>query len=172
MAGAAVTLPTATEIEPTAEVPLVSVGQTVLVDIPAIPGKAFEGRIRAIDSVIDPQTRSAKLRAVLTDAEGILKPEMYVNASVQVDAGDVLAVPQQAVFDTGTHKIVFVDKGQGLFEPRDVVVGISADNWTAVTSGVADGEQVVTSGNFLIDSESRLKGALEGLGGQGHQHGP
>src|SRR3989338_6250329 len=153
------------------ELPLVKTGQTITIEIPAIPGKTLEGTIRAIDSVLDPATRSARVRAVLTDPENVLKPEMYVNASIAVTAGEVLAVPEAAVFNTGTKQIVFVDKGQGVFEPRDVAVGVKADGFYEVKGGVAEGELVVTSGNFLIDSESRLKPALEGVGGGGHQHG-
>ncbi|MBI4004424.1 MAG: efflux RND transporter periplasmic adaptor subunit, partial [Candidatus Omnitrophica bacterium] len=153
------------------ELPLVKTGQTITIDIPAIPGKTLEGTIRAIDPVLDPATRSARVRAVLTDPENILKPEMYVNASIAVTAGEVLAISEAAVFNTGTKQIAFIDKGQGLFEPRNVVVGVKADGYYEVKSGVAEGELVVTSGNFLIDSESRLKAALEGIAQPGHQHG-
>jgi RND family efflux transporter MFP subunit len=151
------------------ELPLVQVGQTLHVEFPAMPGKALEGMIRSIDPILDPQTRSARVRAVLEDAEGLLKPEMFANATIQIDAGEVLAIPRAAIFATGAAQIVFVDKGQGLFEPRAVVLGMEAEEMVEVKSGIAEGERVVTSGNFLIDSESRLKAALEGLGG--HQHG-
>jgi len=116
-------------------------------------------------------TRTARVRAQLADPRGALKPEMYVNVSIAVDLGEVLAVPEEAVFNTGTKQIVFVDKGQGLFEPRDVTLGAKADGFSEVKDGVSDGEPVVTSGNFLIDSESRLKAALEGMAGGEHQHG-
>ena len=86
---------------------------------------------------------------------------MYVNVSIGMDLGEGLSLPAEAVFDTGTKKIVFVDKGNGLFEPRDVTVGAQAEGFYELKSGVADGESVVTNGNFLIDSESRLKAALE-----------
>ncbi len=162
------------------ELPLVAVGQTIAVEVPAVPGKRLEGIIRSIDPVLDPATRAARVRAVLTDPDKLLKPEMYVNASIVVPVGDVLAIPAEAVFDTGLRQVVFVDKGQGLFEPRDVTVGIKADGLYELKGGVAEGERVVTSGNFLIDSESRLKAALEGLtpstdagqesGAQHHEH--
>ena len=87
------------------------------------------------------------------------------------DLGEVLAVPEEAVFDTGTQRIVFVDKGQGLFEPREVTVGANADGDYELKAGVAEGEQVVTSGNFLIDSESRLRAAIEGMVEGAPQHG-
>jgi len=153
------------------ELPIVRIGQTIRVELPAIPGKVLEGIIRSIDPVLNPQTRSARVRATLTDPEDILKPEMYVNATVQIDAGEVLAVPREAVFSTGTKDLIFVDKGQGLFEPRDVVLGVESEGSVQIRQGLAEGESVVTSGNFLIDSESRLKAALEGMAQPGHQHG-
>ena len=153
------------------ELPIVAVGQTVRAEIPAVAGRTLEGTIRSIDPVLDPQTRSARVRAMLDDSDGLLKPEMFVNASIVVPLGEVLSVPEEAVFNTGAKRIVFVEKGQGLFEPRDVILGVQADGYAEVKSGIAEGEPVVTSGNFLIDSESRLKGALQGLGGEGHQHG-
>ena len=154
------------------ELPLVKIGQAITIDSLSMPNKTLEGTIRSIDSVLDPVTRSARVRAVLTDTDSVLKPEMFVNASIVVRLGDVLAIPEEAVFNTGTKQIVFVDKGQGLFEPRDVTAGVKADGYYEVKEGVAEGEAVVTSGNFLIDSESRLKAALEGMSGSGgHQHG-
>ncbi|MBI4342007.1 MAG: efflux RND transporter periplasmic adaptor subunit [Candidatus Omnitrophica bacterium] len=154
------------------ELPLVRVGQEVQVEVPTLSGETFRGAIRAIDQMVDPMTRTTRIRAQLQDPAGHLRPDMYVNAAIAVDVGEVLAVPNGAVFSTGEKQIVFVDKGQGLFEPRDVTVGAQADGFDEVKQGVAEGEPVVTSGNFLIDSESRLKGALEGAGGgSGHQHG-
>jgi len=154
------------------EMPLVKVGDKMEAEVSAIPGKKFEGIIRAIDSVLDPMTRSARVRAVLENPEGLLKPEMYANAVVQIDAGEKLAVPEEAVFATGEKNIVFVEKSDGSFEPREVVLGISTEKFSEIRSGVGEGEMVVTSGNFLIDSESRLKSALQGMGSKGgHQHG-
>lgn len=154
------------------ELPLVKVGQEVTVEISTVSGKRLAGTIRSVDAVLDPVTRTARVRAALVDPDGILKPEMYVNASIAVSVGEALAIPEEALFDTGTKRIVFVDKGGGLFEPRDVTVGVKAGGFYEVRQGVAEGETVVTSGNFLIDSESRLKAALEGMGGtSGHQHG-
>lgn len=145
------------------ELPWVAVGQPIAVELPAVPGKTLAGIVRAIDPVLDPTTRAARIRAVLTNPEGLLKPEMFVNVSIAVPLGDVLAIPEEAVFQTGMRQIVFVDKGQGIFEPRDVMVGAKADGSYEIKQGVSEGERVVTSGNFLIDSESRLKAALEGL---------
>ena len=152
------------------ELPLVRVGQDVAVEVPALPGQLFHGAIRAIDQMVDPMTRTTRIRAQLDNPQGQLKPDMYVNVAIGEELGEVLAVPEDAVFATGEHEIVFVDKGQGLFEPRDVTVGAKADGYYEIKGGLVEGEAAVTSGNFLIDSESRLKGALEGMGGGGHQH--
>ena len=152
------------------ELPLVRSGQALTVGASALPGQVFRGTVRAIDQMVDPMTRTTRIRARLEDPDGLLKPDMYVNAAIAIDLGDVLAVPEDAVFATGERQIVFVDQGQGLFEPRDVTIGAKADGELEITSGVTEGERVVTSGNFLIDSESQLKGALESMGGT-HQHG-
>lgn len=154
------------------ELPLVKVGQTISIEISATLGKTLTGTIRSIDSVLDPMTRTARVRAVLVDPDGGLKPEMYVNASIAVNSGEVLAIPEEAVFNTGTRQVVFVDRENGIFEPRDVKVGFKTDGFYELKEGVSEGEVVVTSGNFLIDSESRLKAALDGMGeGSGHKHG-
>ncbi len=153
------------------ELPLIRVGQPLTAEAPALPGQMFQGAVRAIDPLVDAMTRTIRIRAKLEDPHGQLKPEMFVNVTITIDLGEVLAIAQEAVFDTGIRQIVFVDKGQGLFEPRDVVVGMKAGGFYELKQGVVEGERVVTSGNFLIDSESRLKAALEGMGEEGHQHG-
>ena len=145
------------------ELPLIKVGQKVNVDVPSLPGETFEGTIRAIDLMVDEMTRTTRIRVQLLDVKGLLKPDMYVNATIDIDVGNVLSTPQEAIFDTGMKKIVFIDKGQGIFEPRDVVVGVTTEGFAEVKEGLQEGEMVVTSGNFLIDSESRLKAALEGM---------
>jgi hypothetical protein len=144
------------------ELPLIREDQAVLVQVNSLPGTAFEGTVRAIDPMLDQTTRTARARILLNDPQGLLRPGMYVDVSIQVDLGEVLAVPREAIFETGTKQIVFVDRGQGLFEPRDVVVGARTEGLVEIKAGVVDGERIVTSGNFLIDSESRLKAALEG----------
>lgn len=155
------------------ELPLVKTGDKLQAEAPGMLGKKFEGMIRSIDSVLDPMTRSVRVRAVLENPEGLLKPEMYVNAVLSIDAGERIAVQEEAVFATGEKNIVFVVKDDGSFEPREVVLGVSSGEFYEVRSGVGEGEMVVTSGNFLIDSESRLKSALQGMGGKTgeHQHG-
>jgi membrane fusion protein, copper/silver efflux system len=154
--------------------PFVREGDIVEVDLPAISDKKFQGIVRSLDSVVDPVTRSIRVRAQLENPDGVLKPEMYVNAALKADLGEQLAVPEEAVFATGEKNIVFVVRENNVFDPREVVLGAKADHFYQVKSGLMEGEQVVTSGNFLIDSESRLRSALEGVGGgggEGHVHG-
>ena len=153
------------------ELPLVREGQIATVDAGMLPGRVFTGTVQSIDPILDHMTRTARVRFLVENSDHLLKPAMYVNVSIVVEVGEVLAVPEEAIFVTGTKFIAFVDKGQGLFEPRDVIVGVKADGYYEVKAGVVEGELVVTSGNFLIDSESRLKAALQDMSGGGHQHG-
>ncbi|MFA5159602.1 MAG: efflux RND transporter periplasmic adaptor subunit [Candidatus Omnitrophota bacterium] len=154
------------------EIPFVRVGDAVEVDVPAVSGKKFQGVVRSLDSVLDPVTRSIRVRAQLDNPDGVLKPEMYVNAMLKTDLGEQLAVPEEAVFTTGEKNIVFVAKENNIFEPREVVLGTKADHFYQIKSGLQENEQAVISGNFLIDSESRLKSALENSGSnEGHKHG-
>lgn len=153
------------------EMPFVHVGDAVEVSVPAFSGKKFRGIVRSLDSVVDPVTRSIRVRAQLENPDGVLKPEMYVNAMLQSDLGKQLAVPEEAVFETGEKNIVFVVKENHVFEPREIGLGAKADNFYQVKNGLLEGEQVVTSGNFLIDSESQLKAALESVVSGEHRHG-
>jgi len=157
------------------ELPLVHMGQEVMAEVPSLAGVSFKGIIRAIDPMVEQETRTTRIRIQLNDPQGQLRPDMYVNVNIQIDLGETLAIPEQAVFDTGIKKIVFVDQGNGIFEPRDVGLGAKADGYYELKNGLNAGERVVSSGNFLIDSESRLKAALTGMetgsGSEVHQHG-
>lgn len=147
------------------ELPLVKVGDVLEIEIPAVAGQKFTGEIRSIDTVVDPMTRSVRVRAVVENKEGLLKPGMFVNTALKVDLGNVLAVPEEAVFATGTSMIVFVDKGSGVFDPRRVALGQQAEGVYEVKEGLKEGERVITNGNFLVDSESKLKAALTSMSG-------
>ncbi len=154
------------------ELPLVKVDQEVSVDMGSLPGVHFQGVIRAIDPVVDPATRTTRIRIKLKEANAALRPDMYVNIHIQIELGEVLAIPAEAVFDTGNRKIVFVEKGNGNYEPREVVVGSKTENVYEVKQGIDENEKVVVSGNFLIDSESRLRASLSSSASNGgHQHG-
>jgi len=142
------------------ELGLVRVGQPVVVTVPSMPARRYDARVVAIDPMIDPVTRSARVRALVATPEAELRPETFVQMTIDVPLGDRLSVPEDAVLDTGTRQIVFVVSGEGTFEPRAVQLGLDAQGYYEVLGGVTEGEEVVTSANFLIDSESRFRSAL------------
>ena len=153
------------------ELAFVRAGSTAVIEIPSMPGKNFNGAVRAVDPTVDAATRTVRIRVRVDDPEGILKPEMYVNVVISEDMGEILTVPKEAVFDTGTRKIVFVVRQGQVFEPREITAGVQNEEVYEIKRGLAEGETVVTSGNFLLDSESRLKAALESASAGGHVHG-
>ena len=147
------------------ELSLVRVGQPVQVEFPNGAGtRSRTGQISFISPVLDPKTRTAEVRVALTNADMTLRPDMFVDFKSRVSFGSPLVVPADAVLDTGTERYVFVDKGQGYFEPRSVTVGQEADGFYAIERGLKQGERVATAANFILDSESRLKGALTDMG--------
>jgi Cu(I)/Ag(I) efflux system membrane fusion protein len=143
-----------------------AVGQPVTVKARGFPGRDFSGAIAVIYPQINRESRTARIRVELANADLALLPDMYVDAEIDVGKREaVLAVPESAVLDTGTRQTVLVDKGEGRFEPREVKIGQRGGGYVEVREGLADGEPVVTSANFLIDAESNLKAALKGLAG-------
>ncbi|HKU06517.1 MAG TPA: efflux RND transporter periplasmic adaptor subunit [Bradyrhizobium sp.] len=143
-----------------------AVGQPVIVKARGFAGREFAGTIAVIYPQINRDTRTARVRVELANTDLALLPDMYVDAEISVGKPEaVLAVPESAVLDTGTRQSVLVDKGSGRFEPREVKVGQRGGGYVEVREGLADGEPVVTSANFLIDAESNLKAALKGFGG-------
>ncbi len=149
------------------ELSAIRVGQPATIQMSYYPGETFTGKAIYIYPYMDPQTRTAKVRYEFANPHGKLKPEMFANVEITVHLGDKLAVPEGAVIDTGVRQVVIVDRGSGYFEPREVRLGSRADHLFEVREGLKAGERVVTSANFLIDSESKLK---EAVGGMGHQH--
>jgi Cu(I)/Ag(I) efflux system membrane fusion protein len=153
---------------------LVKLGQEARLRILAYPDREFAGKVVFIYPTLEPDTRTARVRIELANRGGLLKPAMY--GTVQLAAGHprgkVLAIPDSAVLDSGTRQVVLVQRGEGLFEPRDVKLGMRADGYAEVREGVEAGEQVVVRANFLIDAESNLKAALEtfGAGGSAKTH--
>ncbi len=160
------------------EHPLIGLKHKATIEVPSLPGKIFTGKVRLMEREIDPVTRTTLVRIQLDNWNKVLKQDMSANVNIKIDLGSSLVVPQSAVLDTGTRQIVFIDRGEGAIEPRTVVLGEKGDNDVQVISGLAAGEKVIVSGNFLIDSESRLKAVLENVGSSdqeapagGHQHG-
>jgi Cu(I)/Ag(I) efflux system membrane fusion protein len=150
------------------DIGLVQPGQEARLDIVAYPGAAFSGKVVFVYPTVDAGTRTAKVRIELANPGGLLKPAMFANVELVSSSarGELLAVPESAVLDSGARQIVLVRRGEGLFEPRMVKLGMRADGYTEVTEGLRAGEQVVVRANFLIDAESNLKAALEAFGGQ------
>ncbi|MBW8857964.1 MAG: efflux RND transporter periplasmic adaptor subunit, partial [Bradyrhizobium sp.] len=130
----------------------------------SFPGREFTGKVQVIYPEINKETRTARVRIELQNPDLILLHDMYVDADIDTGSGDaVLAVPESAVMDTGSRQAVFVDKGQGRLEPREVRLGHRGGGFVEVRQGLAEGEAVVVSANFLIDAESNLKAALKGF---------
>ncbi|MDI6731941.1 MAG: efflux RND transporter periplasmic adaptor subunit [Candidatus Margulisbacteria bacterium] len=139
------------------EIPLVKKGMTAHISSKGLPGKMFMGKIAAVDTVIDEATRSLKIRTAVKNEKGLLKPNMYVDVQIEAPLGKKLAVPEEAVLDAGEHQIVYAVRDGGIFEPKSVIVGQRAEGYLEILKGLKAGEKIVTSGNFLIDSESKLK---------------
>ncbi|HEY9210559.1 MAG TPA: efflux RND transporter periplasmic adaptor subunit [Methylotenera sp.] len=147
------------------DIALVHVDQTVNITVNAYPGKELKGKIDYIYPTVTSETRTAKVRIVLANPDGILKPDMY--ASIQLMSGhdaSVLAVPDSAVIDSGTRQVVLVQLTEGLYEPREVKLGMRSDGYVEIVEGLSEGENVVVRANFLIDAESNLKAALGSFG--------
>jgi RND family efflux transporter MFP subunit len=147
------------------ELPLVKVGQEVSLTLAYFPGETFRGKVTYIYPTLDPQTRTNKIRVEFPNSGYKLKPDMYATAEIRADLGKRLAVPEDAVLDSGTEKVVFQVAGDGHFEPRRVTLGSNAEGYYEVRAGLNAGDEVVTSANFLIDSESRLKAATGAMAG-------
>lgn len=137
-------------------------GQNVEVKVDAYAGERFSGKVSFIAPVLDEQTRTVRVRVELPNKDARLRPGMYANIVI-ADTTTVLAIPRSAVIDSGTRQVVLVQLAPGRFEPREVHLGGQGDDAVEVLSGVVEGEQVVTSANFLIDAESNLKSALAGF---------
>jgi Cu(I)/Ag(I) efflux system membrane fusion protein len=154
------------------ELPLIRLGQAAAVRLAYLPSETFAGKVIYIYPSLDPKSRTAKVRLEFPNRKGTLKPEMYADVEIRIDLGERLAVPEGAVIDTGVRQVAIIDKGSGYFEPRDVKVGVKVENYYEVIQGLKPGERVVTSANFLIDSESKFKEAIGGMPGMEHgSHG-
>lgn len=143
------------------ELPFIKTGQEVRISLPAFPGEAFSGRISYIYPYLNAETRTNTIRVEADNPSFKLKPEMFANLEIRENYGLKLAIPADAVLDAGRMKIAFVDRGEGYLEPREVKLGVKGEGVYEVLAGVAEGEKVVTSANFLVDSESSLKAALQ-----------
>jgi len=142
------------------EAPLVAAGMPVEITVPSVPGRTYRASVTAIDPILNATTRTVRVRMLVPTPDRSLRPEAFVKVTIHVPIGERLAVPREAVLDTGETQIVFVVKDGGTFEPRAVRLGRAAEGYFEALDGLAEGETVVTSANFLIDSESRFRSAL------------
>jgi membrane fusion protein, copper/silver efflux system len=147
------------------EAPYVRLGQPASMQLSYFPGRTFRGRVDYVYPTLDPQTRTIKVRLDFSNPNYGLKPNMYADVQLNIDYGVQTVVPSEAVLNSGTRQVVFIAKPGGYFEPREIKVGNHFDGQYAVLAGLKPGEKIVTSGNFLIDSESRLGTAMQGMAG-------
>jgi membrane fusion protein, copper/silver efflux system len=146
------------------ELPFVHEGQAVEISLSYLPGKIYRGRISLVSPLVDAPTRTVRARIALENPDLALKPGMFTDVRLISDLGRRLTVPKDAVLRTGERDLVFVNPSDGVFEPREVTLGLALDDRYEVTKGLAGGERVLSSANFFVDSESRLKSALRGAG--------
>jgi len=137
---------------------LVKPGQKVVTTVSAYPSEKFIGVVRFIELVLNSQTRSAKARIELDNKDGKLKLEMYADLEIKINLGKHLAIPETALIDTGTRKVVYLDLGNGRYKIQQVKTGFEADRFIQVVEGLKEGDMVVTDGNFMLDSQSTLTG--------------
>jgi Cu(I)/Ag(I) efflux system membrane fusion protein len=143
----------------------IRLGQKATIALSYFPGQTFTGRVSWISPVLEEKTRTTKVRLEFANRDFKLKPEMYANVEIEVDGGKKLAIPDEAVLDSGMRKVVFIDKGQGRYAPAEVKLGGKFDGYYEVLSGLSPGERIIASASFLLDSESRLKEAMGAMAG-------
>lgn len=149
------------------QLPFIRKGQEAAITLTYYPGKQWRGTVDYIYPYLDTQTRTNKVRLVFPNPELQLKPGMYADMDLKVGVGERLSVPESAVLHSGVRKLVFINHGQGRLEPREVTLGVKAEGYWEVLTGLQEGEQIATSGNFLIDSESKLAAAESMMGMMG-----
>ena len=148
------------------DIPLIHTGQRVKIVAPTFAGGSTQGTVSFLQPSVDPQNRTMTARIQVPNPQMRLRPGMFVQVSMETPLGaDVVAVPRSAVLDTGKEKVVYVSKRNGVFEKRSVQASVVGDDYYAVTMGLVPGEHVVTHGNFLIDSQTRLTGTMTGMFG-------
>lgn len=152
------------------ELAQIRVGQNASISL-SYDARQITGRVAWISPLLDEKTRTAKIRIELPNRDLALKPEMYANVELIIQGGSKLAVPDQAVLDSGIRKIVFIDAGQGRFAPREIKVGGKYDRYYEVLAGLSEGERILASAGFLLDSESRLQEAMGSTSAGGEEKG-
>jgi Cu(I)/Ag(I) efflux system membrane fusion protein len=142
------------------DLPWVNVGDKATIEVAAAPGESFEGVLSYIYPYAESKTRTIKVRMEFDNPDGLLKPDMFANVAIEAsELPDIIAIPSEGIVRSGSREQAFVQRAPGKFEPRDITVGVSSNGWTEVRSGIAAGDEVVVSAQFLIDSESKLREA-------------
>ena len=149
------------------DLPYIKVGMPITLTLSYWPGKNFQGKVSFLYPYLDPQTRTLKARLIIDNPELLLKGDMYGDAHLSYDLGQKLAVPESALMRTGTRNYAFVAGAGDDIRPVEVSIGVRSQGYFEVLSGLKQGDRVVTSANFLIDSESSLKAALQAVTGGG-----
>ncbi len=143
------------------DTPLVRPGMSMEIRSQTLPGRIWTAKIISIDPVINPETRTARVRARLDDVLGLLKPGTYVDVAIESPLGKLLSVPEGAILDTGENQYAFVANEDGTLTPTPVAIGKKAQGYVEILSGLKAGQTVVTSANFLIDAESQFQNAIK-----------
>ncbi|HBP88817.1 MAG TPA: hypothetical protein DD706_14095, partial [Nitrospiraceae bacterium] len=149
------------------EMPFVQVGQEGILTLAAYPGETFQGEITFIYPYLNPEVRTNTVRLVFKNPKLRLKPDMYGTVQIQVNRGSKLVVSEEAVLDSGTRQVVYVVRGEGMFEPRKVTLGPKVGGYYEIVEGLALDERIATSGTFLLDSESKLMASSNMMGALG-----
>jgi Cu(I)/Ag(I) efflux system membrane fusion protein len=149
------------------ELPFIQTGQPANLTLEGLPGETFSGRVTYIYPYLNKASRTIQVRLEFLNPHIRLKPDMYGTVLIQVDRGLSLAIPDEAVLDSGLRQVVFVAQEKGIFEPREVTLGPKVGSFFEVTHGLKEGERIVTSGTFLLDSESRLMSTSNMMGALG-----
>jgi len=143
------------------DLPLIELGQQATIDLSYLPGRSFEGQVSFVYPYLDAASRTGRVRVELENPALEFKPDMYANVQFAIDRGERVVVPIEAVLYAGPRRLVFVDLGEGRLKPKEIQIGVRSGDWYEVIAGLVVGDTVVTSSNFLIAAESRLKSATE-----------
>ena len=141
----------------------IRLGMPAVIETPSAPGRKLLGPVTFISPTVEASTRTTKVRIEIGNPGGLLKPDMFADVSLNIDLGLALLVPEGAIIDAGDRKLAFVDLGEGRYEPREVTLGVKAEAGFVVLKGLRAGEKVVVAANFLIDSESSLRAAVQSM---------
>ena len=147
------------------ELPVIQLGQKANVTLSYDPTTSLQGTVGFIYPTLDPETRTAKVRFEVDNRGEKLKPSMYANVELKIPLGTRLAIQRDAILESGERHLIFIHHGGGKLEWRTVKLGVQAGEWVEIVEGVKEGDHIITSANFLIDSESRLKSAVSGMAG-------